>query len=236
VSSAGRPGGGGDRASLRTRPTSTETADDATRLGRSPPATSFRFGGSGPPRSRDEGRRDGRPFHQENREDASTHGSHSCPKTDSLTIAEQEPQDLSTREVKGRRSDDQHRPFRPGGVALAGEPASSPSWARMDRPRPPLHRARGVRRPTATRVLRSARPRPREGAQGPPVRSPNASPASAPISHDSRMPAGSMAVRSNRSARNKPVSGAFSKWARLGSNQRPPACEAGRLTRRPACF
>jgi hypothetical protein len=33
-SSAGRPGGGGDRASLRTRPTSIETTDEATRLAR----------------------------------------------------------------------------------------------------------------------------------------------------------------------------------------------------------
>jgi hypothetical protein len=42
VSSAGRPGGGGDRASLRTRPSSIETTDGATRLAR--PVQHLAFG------------------------------------------------------------------------------------------------------------------------------------------------------------------------------------------------
>ncbi len=41
-SSAGRPGGGGDRASLRTRPSSIETTDGATRLAR--PVQHLAFG------------------------------------------------------------------------------------------------------------------------------------------------------------------------------------------------
>jgi hypothetical protein len=41
-SSAGRPGGGGDRASLRTCPSSIETTDEATRLAR--PVQHLAFG------------------------------------------------------------------------------------------------------------------------------------------------------------------------------------------------
>jgi hypothetical protein len=97
-------GEAGDRASLRTRPTSTETTDDATRLGRSPAPRVMSLWWLSRPQTRNGGAARWPPLHKENREDASIHGSRSDPKTDSLTSAEQEPQDLSTQGVKRRRS------------------------------------------------------------------------------------------------------------------------------------
>jgi hypothetical protein len=90
----------GDRASLRTRAPSIQTTDDATRSGRSPAPASCRFGGSVLHGRETEGRPRRPTLRKENREDASTHGSRSDPKTDSLTSAEQEPHDLSTRGVE----------------------------------------------------------------------------------------------------------------------------------------